>query len=336
MSYFRLKDIDVKKYVGNRVNLIFIAKNINIRPQKNGGEYMSLTMVDRDKAIEAKIFSITDEVKSKVVEGLVYEAIVEVQDYVKNDKHTISCVIANENIQQSGIHPSALADWVENLQDYSNALGEAIKLTDGTIYGEITREILTKYWDKFAVWPAAINQHHTQLGGLLFHTSTVVEAAISIAKFYNKIYGERFINIPLLVAGAILHDIMKVKEIDADINSGIADYSEAAALTTHVMDIISEIDIVAVKRGIENTEEVRLLKHVVAAHHGKLEYGSPIKPSCPEAFILNMIDDIDAEMWKYNKEFKELQPGKYNSTWVNGSSLVVRYKETSKKDPIVI
>lgn len=336
MGCFRLKDVDIKKQIGNKINLIFIAKSISIRPQRNGGEYMALTMVDRDKAVEAKIFGVTDDVKSKVVEGQVYEALVEIQDYVKNDKHTISCIISNENIQPSNLHPSALADWIENLQSYSDILGKALEYTKDTIYGDIVSEILGKYWDKFSKWPAATGQHHTQLGGLLCHTATVVEVAIMTARVYKHIYGDTFINMPLLVAGAILHDIMKVRELKVDINSGLSEYSEAAALSTHVMDIISEIDIISVQKGLEFSEEVQLLKHVVASHHGKLEFGSPIRPSCPEACIISMADDIDAEMWKYNKDYKELNPGEYSSTWTTGSSLVVRYKETSKVTPISI
>jgi len=59
----------------------------------------------------------------------------------------------------------------------------------------------------------------------------------------------------------------------------------------------------------EEIEAVKLLQHVLAAHHGKLEYGSPITPNTPEAYILNMMDELSACMYKYNREFNEIEPG---------------------------
>ena len=37
-------------------------------------------------------------------------------------------------------------------------------------------------------------------------------------------------------------------------------------------------------------------KHVVLAHHGKYEYGSPKEPVCIEAQIVHMIDDLDSKV----------------------------------------
>ena len=60
------------------------------------------------------------------------------------------------------------------------------------------------------------------------------------------------------------------------------------------------------------------LKHCIAAHHGKLEFGSPKKPSIIEAVALSYADDTDAKMqsfiqyiedadtydWSYSKAFE--------------------------------
>jgi 3'-5' exoribonuclease len=46
-----------------------------------------------------------------------------------------------------------------------------------------------------------------------------------------------------------------------------------------------------------NAEDVRLhILHLVASHHGQLEYGSPVLPKTPEAALLHFIDNIDARM----------------------------------------
>jgi 3'-5' exoribonuclease len=42
---------------------------------------------------------------------------------------------------------------------------------------------------------------------------------------------------------------------------------------------------------------VRLhLLHLVAAHHGEKEFGSPVEPKTPEAMTLHFIDNLDAKL----------------------------------------
>jgi 3'-5' exoribonuclease len=38
------------------------------------------------------------------------------------------------------------------------------------------------------------------------------------------------------------------------------------------------------------------LLHLVAAHHGSREFGSPVTPRTPEAWLLHHIDNIDAKL----------------------------------------
>lgn len=41
--------------------------------------------------------------------------------------------------------------------------------------------------------------------------------------------------------------------------------------------------------------------HIVASHHGKLEYGSPVVPKIPEALVIHQCDMIDANVEKMLK-----------------------------------
>lgn len=61
--------------------------------------------------------------------------------------------------------------------------------------------------------------------------------------------------------------------------------------------------------GDVDAEELRLLKHMIASHHGTLEFGALAKPAIPEATVLNLIDTIDARMFIYERELKGIQPG---------------------------
>lgn len=74
---------------------------------------------------------------------------------------------------------------------------------------------------------------------------------------------------------------------------------------------------------------MELLKHCLAAHHGKMEYGSPVTPHIPEANILNIADNLSADMYRFNRSFKDIEPGQSTTYW-SGGSMVVTYKDSTK------
>ena len=53
------------------------------------------------------------------------------------------------------------------------------------------------------------------------------------------------------------------------------------------------------------SEQVRLhLLHLVASHHGLLEYGSPVLPKVPEALVLHHADNVDAKMEMFRATYE--------------------------------
>jgi len=63
-------------------------------------------------------------------------------------------------------------------------------------------------------------------------------------------------------------------------------------------------------------EKKLLAKHVVLAHHGKMEYGSPKEPACLEAVIIHMVDDLDSKV-NAVRGFIEQDPAAGNWTLLN-------------------
>lgn len=195
------------------------------------------------------------------------------------------------------------------------------------------------------------------MGGLITHTAEVVQCCKVISNYFCQKYGNEFINKDLLLAAAILHDIGKCNELCVDITSGQTQYHTYSTLQTHIMDILQEIQVEAYKQNLgvqiqkldpntdglidtkeqlkEETEAIKLLSHVVAQHHGKLEWGSPITTNTPEAYILHLADQLSADMFKFNREFKNLKPGQSQTSWENGGIQQV-YKDTTKCSGLVI
>lgn len=328
MEYKRLSDYDLKAYIGERIPVIFLVKSRELKPyQKNTGDFMVVVMKDKDVEVDAKIWTVTEQVKEKVQPGLVYEGLIDVKPYDKG-KDGISCVIYNLEISE--IKPEALADWDTHVQKCNEIIANALNSLQGTVYGNICNKIILPKWEQFALWVAGKGQHHTQLGALMCHVATVTKTALKVGQFYNEVYGDNFVNLKLLIAGALLHDIGKLKEINVDKASGCAEYSLESALQTHLLTGVLEVDRACIELGINpDSEEIRLLQHLIASHHGQAEWGALISPNTTEALILHNADSLDAELWKFDRHLGKLPGGSMDTMWTGGK-VKTMYKEICK------
>jgi len=139
----------------------------------------------------------------------------------------------------------------------------------------------------FAKAPAAKSLHHVYLGGLLEHTLSVAGMAEKACAHYPAM------NRDLLLAGVFLHDLGKTAELAYQRSFG---YSDAGNLIGHI-SMESEWVSRAIAGIPQFPEELRMqILHCILAHHGKLEFGSPVVPKTPEALLLHYLDDLDGKL----------------------------------------
>ncbi len=133
--------------------------------------------------------------------------------------------------------------------------------------------------------PAETRIHHAFIGGLLEHIVSLCRMAALVQQNYP------WINIDLLLAGVILHDIGKIHELAYE---RAFRYTEVGRLTGHIgLKIVRA----AIDTGMQVSPGVALaLEHLVLSHHGELQYGSPVQPLLPEAIMLHHLDNLDARM----------------------------------------
>ena len=331
MRYTRIGEVDIKDNIDKEVGVTFIAKNITIKNQKDGMECAHITMKDRDKEVRAMIFSISEIEKNKLENGKVYEAVIKITN---NVKYGISCIIEKSTLNKTTIDASLFADWVDNIQSYADRLTKLLEMVNNSVYGKIAYDMICKYWDDFTKCPAATGMHHTSFGGLLMHSVCVAEGCLSEGMRYNKIYGDKFININLLVSCALIHDIMKVKELKCVVEDNVVEYSTRSALTTHITDAECEIVMTAMKLGIDvESSEILEMRHLILSHHGELEYGSPITGHMIESKVLNYIDNLDATAWKFNKAYKDMECGESVHSWTsNGIDVIYKGKRKAENE----
>jgi len=146
--------------------------------------------------------------------------------------------------------------------------------------------LLDRHGDRFRIWPAARQVHHAYRGGLLEHVLKIIDVGVFLA----DTYGARR---DLVIAGAILHDIGKLEELNY---TTAAEYSLAGNLVGHI--VIGAQMVRDAIRGLPDFPgELALeIEHLVLSHHGSKELGSPVVPLTIEALILAAADDLDAKM----------------------------------------
>ena len=137
--------------------------------------------------------------------------------------------------------------------------------------------------------PAAKTIHHAHRGGLLEHIVSICKVMQFMASHYN------YLNKDLLIFGAIFHDLGKIWELDQTEQQQIY-YTAPGQLLGHML-LACELVEKKSQRILGFPEDLRMiLKHIILAHHGRLEYGSPKVPMFPEAMVVAMIDDMDSKM----------------------------------------
>jgi 3'-5' exoribonuclease len=145
---------------------------------------------------------------------------------------------------------------------------------------------------RFKRAPAAKGFHHAYLGGLLEHTLSMVQILDFLARHYPTVSRD------MLIVGGILHDIGKIDEFAYD---RAIDYTTPGRLLGHIYIGVEMLDRrIAAIEGFP--EDLALeLKHLVLAHHGELDFGSPKRPKTVEALIVHFVDDLDAKVMAFRE-----------------------------------
>ncbi|MEO5509506.1 MAG: HD domain-containing protein [Longimicrobiales bacterium] len=140
----------------------------------------------------------------------------------------------------------------------------------------------------FRLAPAAKYHHHAFIGGLQEHTLSVARICDLLASHYGE-----GVDRDLLIAGALLHDIGKVREIGA--KPGFP-YTDEGKLLGHILLGMRMVQDVAVGVPELSRSRLLLLEHLIASHQGRYEWQSPREPLILEGLLLHYADDMDAKI----------------------------------------
>lgn len=283
-----MKPFYIRDLLPNQVmTTTFLVHTKDVRQKKSGEPYLSMLLGDRTGDVDAKMWDNVAEVMDTF----------ERDDFVK----VKGLLQIFQNRPQLTIHKmKRLEDSEVDLGDYfpcsdrnQDEMFAELRGIVASIQNPHLRALLDAFMEDekiarmYRVAPAAKTVHHAYLGGLIEHVLSLCHLSRVAAAHYKNV------DVDLLLAGAILHDIGKTSELTYERTFG---YSTDGQLLGHIFIGIQMLnEKIAQSPGFPPKLRI-LLEHMMLSHHGELEYGSPKVPVFPEALLLHHLDNLDSKM----------------------------------------
>src|SRR5260370_19860732 len=265
----------------------FLVHPQDIRQKKSGEPYLSLLLGDRTGDLDAKMWDNVAEVMDTFdrddfvkVKGLL-------QIFQNRPQLTIHKMMRQEDSEVR------LGDYFPASTRNLDEMFAELRAVIAGIANAHLRSLLDAFMNDekiarmYRTAPAAKTVHHNYLGGLIEHVLSLCNLCRMMAAHYKDI------DLDLLLAGTILHDVGKTSELTYERTFG---YSTHGQLLGHIV-----IGLHKVNRRIARVPDFppklrALLEHMIVSHHGELEFGSPKVPVFPEALLLHHLDNLDSKM----------------------------------------
>lgn len=273
--------------VGEEIIQYFMVRSAECKQAKNGSWYINFNFCDSTGEIGAKLWDQAENAHENYPVGQIVKIQARVEMY--NDKLQLQLIRIRNASKEDNVQPHLFVKTAPIPgEDLWLQLEMAVRSITHDTWRAIVEHIVIINKERVMTWPAAQGYHHNYMSGLIYHTCNMLNHAENCCQIY------RFLDRDLLISGIILHDIGKISELSAEM--GIAEYTTRGKLLGHITEMILWIEKTAILLDITDEEGILKLQHMVAAHHGKLEFGSPVTPKLPEAELLHWLDMLDSRM----------------------------------------
>ncbi|ALD66717.1 3'-5' exoribonuclease YhaM family protein [Spiroplasma cantharicola] len=310
------------------VTLIARIEKAILSTGNNGANYLILNLVDMTGRIEARLWNSTEKDLDELKTGLIVkiEAVTNVYRQQLQLKVNSYEIINEGDYQKHSINEEMFSISAPiNVKTNYVKLVDFINSLENKTYKTITLEILKQYEVEFKTFPAAVSIHHNVVGGLFWHSFSLLMGA----KALREVYKYADIDWELVYCGTILHDIGKVLEMAG---KNASEYTDQGKLLGHISIGNTFVSNKAIQLGLQDNEDVLKLQHAILASHGKNEYGSPVEPLLIEAVIISSLDSLDARIYKINDELSKVEEGAWTSRILSedGRSYLNHIKKRNK------
>ena len=278
---------------------VFMVSQKDLRTTNNGSMYIHMVFMDQSGQVVARIWQANQQMYNIIPEGGFISMRGRVESYKGNLQVIGEAIrpLKKDDVDLSRFLPHTRFD-VETMWQ---RLLEILRTVENPHVLKVIKAFVTDeaIITGFKKAPAAITNHHAYIGGLLEHTVGLLELANRIfgdGKGVNSLFPG--VSRDLILAGLLMHDIGKITELSYDTNFS---YSTSGQLIGHITQAAIWLDrkvtAIEAESGEAFPEDIRnVLTHIIVAHHGSYEFGSPKLPSCPEAIAVHYIDNLDAKL----------------------------------------
>jgi len=278
--------------VGTIVSSLFVVSHKSIKKKKNNDDYCAVTLQDKEGSIEGIIWTEVFKNVGYFEEGDFVLVKGNVSEYRGGKQLSISSMAKIKNKEDI-----EYSDFIKTTKENVDGMMSEIKSYIESIKDHHLRKLLDLFFKDedftrlFCRATAAVRYHHAYSGGLLEHTLSVTKICDFLSRTYKNL------NRDLMISGAILHDIGKIREYDVGVIIKVTDEGKLLGHITIGYGLVLE----KIKKISGFPEDLReRLLHIILSHHGHKEFGSPRRPKILEAFVVYHVDHMDADIGGYN------------------------------------
>lgn len=272
---------------GEPVDSDFMVQQSNLRTTRTGSAYLDITLMDRSGQITCRLWDATESLADTIKVDDFVHVKGKVETYKNEPQISIRAITQAET---DGLRLSDFLPQSEN--DPGRMMKELCKIL-GTIEDPDLKALADAFLGDdalcaaFRTAPAAKANHHAYLGGLLEHTLSMAQLALSVLDHYPELRRD------LLLTGVFIHDIGKTREL---LYKRTFRYGTAGNLVGHIVLGVLMIEECARKLPEFPEDKLNMLRHMILSHHGQYEFGSPKLPMFAEALALHYLDNLDAKL----------------------------------------
>ncbi len=275
----------------------------SLRPNKNGVLFLQFVLNDRTGSVAARFWNATEELASLYENG----DFVKCEGRVQRFQGALQVIVSKmTKLDPSEVEPEEFG--VSNVVDVSaltQRLTEILQtLTNPSLVNLMNAFLLDgDFMLRFTRTFAGVRLHHAYQGGLLEHTVSMMELALRVGEQYKHI-----VDPDLLLVGAFLHDIGKVRELSDDSFAPVYTDEGQALGHPYLGAEMLACKIAALETSTGETFDPKLameLKHLILSHPGEVNFGAVKTPMSREAIALHFIDSLDAKLNEFQKYIME-------------------------------
>ncbi len=271
---------------------IYLIIQKDLRTTTNGGLYIHAVLADQSGQVVARMWNASRQIYDSMPDSGLMHITGRVESYKGKPQVIIDGVrTVDEGVANPSDFLPVSKNDVEIMWGRTKEILRQIKNPDLlALLGKFIND--EKFVAAFKAAPAARTNHHAHLGGLLEHTLNLLELAVAVLPRYPDVSSD------LVLTGTFLHDAGKTAELSYQTSFS---YTNEGQLIGHI--VLTATWIHEQARRIEAETDrpfpadlLATLQHIIVAHHGRYEFGSPKLPATAEAIMVHYLDNLDAKL----------------------------------------